>query len=83
TGPDAAGADANDAGWGGGAVRFPLIQGADACGEIAAVGRGVDGARVGERVLVDPILRDGGAGEPARYLGSDRDGAFAEYVCVP
>jgi NADPH:quinone reductase-like Zn-dependent oxidoreductase len=40
--------------------------------------------RVGERVLVDPVLRgDGGALQGARYLGADRDGAFAEYVAVP
>jgi NADPH:quinone reductase-like Zn-dependent oxidoreductase len=55
-------------------------------GRIAAVGEGVDAARIGERVLVDPSVRD--ADRPARaqlveYLGSERDGGFAEYVVVP
>lgn len=72
-------------GWGGSAVGFPLIQGADACGEIAAVGAGVPSARIGERVLVDPILRPeakaGAAG--VRYMGSDCNGAFADYLVVP
>lgn len=75
----------DDAGWGGGAARFPLIQGADACGRIVAVGRGVAAARVGERVLVNPVLRPGGGsfGVQPRYLGSDCDGTFADFVCVP
>ncbi len=75
---------AHDAGWQGVPVRFPLIQGADACGRIVAVGEGVDPARIGERVLVDPVLRSAPA--PARatgYFGSDRDGAFAEFATVP
>jgi NADPH:quinone reductase-like Zn-dependent oxidoreductase len=78
-------ARAEDAGWSGEALRFPRIQGADACGEIAAVGDGVDTARIGERVLVDPMLRDAGHASLAatRYFGSDCNGAFAEYVVVP
>src|SRR6476619_860397 len=59
---------AGDAGWMGNALAFPRIQGADACGEIAAVGTGVDAGRVGERVLVDPILRDPNGA--IRYFGS-------------
>lgn len=74
-----------DSGWTGGRVTFPLIQGADACGYIAAIGPGVEAARLGQRVLVDPVLRATRAGCAAmpRYLGSDCDGAFADYVCVP
>jgi NADPH:quinone reductase-like Zn-dependent oxidoreductase len=73
-----------DAGWTGSAVVFPLIQGADACGHIVAAGSNVAAARIGERVLVDPVLRSRrAAGFSALYLGSDCDGAFADYVCVP
>src|SRR5215475_9902318 len=49
-------AKAADAGWTGQARVFPLIQGADVCGHIAAVGSGVDTARIGQRVLVEPAL---------------------------
>jgi NADPH:quinone reductase-like Zn-dependent oxidoreductase len=47
-----------DATWGGDAVVFPLIQGADVVGRIVAVGNDVSSERVGERVLVDPWMRD-------------------------
>jgi NADPH:quinone reductase-like Zn-dependent oxidoreductase len=72
--------------WNTSSVLFPRIQGAAVVGRIAAVGEGVDSARIGERVLVDPSVRD--ARLPARaqlveYLGSERDGGFAEYVVVP
>src|SRR6516164_3362306 len=70
-----------DAGWAGNALSFPRIQGADACGHIAAVGGGVDPARVGERVLIDPVLR-AVAARP-RYFGSDTNGSFAEFTVVP
>ena len=71
-----------DSAWGGGAFQFPRIQGADACGYIVAVGAGVAAARVGERVLIDPILR--GAGDNGvEYFGADRDGAFAQFASVP
>jgi NADPH:quinone reductase-like Zn-dependent oxidoreductase len=78
------GAAAEDGGWTGAPFGFPRVQGADACGRIVAVGSGVDAARIGERVLVDPVLRprDGGL-EDVAYLGADRDGAFAEFVTVP
>jgi NADPH:quinone reductase-like Zn-dependent oxidoreductase len=45
-----------DATWGGGAVVFPRIQGADVAGRIVAVGDDVSSERVGERVLVDPLV---------------------------
>lgn len=75
---------AADAGWGGAALAFPRIQGADACGRIVGVGAGVDPRRIGERVLVDPVFRPAGGGYAgASYFGSDRDGAFAEFAAVP
>ena len=76
--------DAEDASWTGEALKFPRIQGADACGRIVAVGQGVDPARIGERVLIEPCLveADGQPLENARYFGSECDGAFAEYARV-
>lgn len=72
-----------DGSWGGG-LDFPRIQGADPVGRIAAVGEGVDEARLGQRVLVDAWMRDpGGDLAKAEYLGSERDGGYAEYVAVP
>ena len=76
-----------DAGWRGTPVHFPWIQGADACGQIVAVGPAVDPNRIGERVIVDPVLRhargDGGPAAEPIYFGSDCPGAFADYVSVP
>ena len=69
--------------WGGG-LTFPRIQGADPAGRIVAVGSAVGAERVGQRVLVDAWLRDpDGELEKARYLGSEVDGGFAEFVAVP
>lgn len=76
------GSTAQDAGWKGDAVAFPRIQGADACGRIVAVGAGIDDARIGERVLVNPVIAAAANGRVC-FLGSDRNGAFAEFVAVP
>ena len=74
--------DAEDDGWSGAAFIFPRIQGADACGRIVAVGGGVDPARIGERVLVEPVFR-GSSPFEALYFGSEVDGAFADYARTP
>ena len=76
----------DDPSWGGVPITFPRIQGADICGEIVAVGDGVEPARIGARVITDNWIRD--PEEPANrnkvgYLGSERDGGFAEYATVP
>jgi NADPH:quinone reductase-like Zn-dependent oxidoreductase len=74
------------ASWGGVAIVFPRIQGADAVGRIVAVGQGVDASRIGERVMVDGWLRDPEAPldmEKAGYWGSEADGGFAEYATCP
>ena len=78
------GGSAEDAGWSGSPIRFPLVQGIDACGRIDAVGSGVSSARIGERVLVEPCLREAGGvpRDPPWFLGSECDGGFAEYVAV-
>lgn len=75
---------AQDAAWSGTPVPFPLVQGIDACGQVVTVGEGVDPSRIGERVLVEPCLREAGGqvlSQP-RFLGSDCDGAFAQYLVV-
>ena len=70
-----------DAGWSGDVPEFPRIQGADACGEIVATGRGVGEQRRGERVIVEPVFVDSSG--TVSYFGSEVDGAFAEYAVVP
>ncbi|MDE0522559.1 MAG: alcohol dehydrogenase family protein [Boseongicola sp.] len=81
---DVAGQD--DPSWGGAQITFPRIQGADVCGEIVAVGDGVEPARIGARVITDNWIRDPedpGNRNKVGYLGSERDGGFAEYTTVP
>jgi NADPH:quinone reductase-like Zn-dependent oxidoreductase len=73
---------AGDDGWSGAAFHFPRIQGADACGTIVAVGADVNPARIGERVLVEPVFR-GSSKFDISYFGSEVDGAFADYARVP
>lgn len=78
------GGDAQDATWAGKPLIFPHIQGIDACGTIDAVGSGVAASRIGERVLIEPCLRQAG-GKPLDqpwYLGSECPGSFAQYTCV-
>lgn len=75
---------AEDAAWTGKALEFPRIQGADVCGRIVAVGDGVDEARIGERVLIEPSLKeaDGQQLQDPWYFGSECDGGFAQYTKV-
>jgi NADPH:quinone reductase-like Zn-dependent oxidoreductase len=47
-----------------------------------AVGSGIDPQRIGERVLVEPVFR-GATPFAGLYFGSEVDGAFADYTCVP
>jgi NADPH:quinone reductase-like Zn-dependent oxidoreductase len=72
-----------DGDWTGGGLAFPRIQGADVCGEIVAVGDGVATSRIGERVIVQSCLRSLGVGDFTPWLGSERDGAFAQFVAAP
>lgn len=76
--------DADGASWTGKPFSFPRIQGADVCGHIVAVGDQVDPARLGERVLIEPCLReaDGKSLETPWYFGSECDGGFADFTCV-
>jgi NADPH:quinone reductase-like Zn-dependent oxidoreductase len=75
---------AEDSGWTGTKHQFPRIQGADGCGRIVAVGRGVAASRIGERVLIEPVIRLNVRGTvQVIYFGSECNGSFAEYTCVP
>ncbi|OUD08569.1 alcohol dehydrogenase [Marivivens niveibacter] len=73
----------SDGGWNA-ATPFPFIQGTDCCGEIVMAGSAVDQGRIGERVIVRSCMRPNGFEQPDNiWLGSDFDGAFAQYVAVP
>lgn len=76
----------DDATWGRSGLTFPRIQGADPCGVVVAAGGAAGRDLIGERVVVDPWIRDQddpGDRSRAGYLGSERDGGFAEYCTVP
>ena len=67
-----------------GATSFPLVQGADCCGVVVAAGRNVQDPPLDRRVLVRSCMTGTiGPGGDATWLGSDRDGAFAQYLVVP
>lgn len=72
-----------DGGWNE-ATPFPLIQGTDCCGEIVAIGEGVDTDRLGQRVLVRACMRPNGFDSVENvWMASDFDGAFAQFVKIP
>lgn len=75
-------ANDEDGGWSGTPLSFPRIQGADVCGNIVAVGEGVDPGRIGERVLVRPMQQ--APDNPSSYnlitFGSEINGGYAEYA---
>ena len=77
-------AASEDASWSGEPLKFPRIQGADVCGHIIAVGEEVSSHRVGERVLIEPCIREanGEILDQPWYFGSECDGGFAEYTVV-
>ncbi|HKJ52827.1 MAG TPA: alcohol dehydrogenase family protein [Gammaproteobacteria bacterium] len=65
-------------------LEFPRIQGADTVGVIAAVGDGVDTARIGERIMIDFSIynTDGDSLADIDYIGHGADGGYAEYCAV-
>lgn len=76
-----------------GAHRHPLIPGHEFSGEVVELGENVDRSWLGKSVGVFPLIPCRSC-EPCRrkqyemcrnydYLGSRRDGGFAEYVAVP
>jgi NADPH:quinone reductase-like Zn-dependent oxidoreductase len=63
---------------------YPLIQGTDCCGLVVETGPGGGETLEGRRVLVRPCMRPHGFGSPETvWMGSDFDGAFAQYVLAP
>lgn len=74
-------------------AKYPRVIGHEFFGVIDAVGEGVDKARIGERVSVDPVISCGhcypcSVGQPnvctsLVVLGVHRDGGFSEYTVVP
>ena len=72
-----------DGGWNE-ATPFPFIQGTDCCGRVVSVGAEVDQTLLGQRVLVRSCMRTHGFDSyENRWMASDFDGAFAQYVVVP
>ncbi|WP_297772343.1 zinc-binding dehydrogenase [uncultured Roseovarius sp.] len=70
-------------GWSG-ALRFPLIQGGDLCGEVVARGEGVTAPALGARVTCPINIPRPTDDKPVGFvaLGSEIDGAFAEYCLM-
>lgn len=74
-------------------VSYPRIIGHEFFGRVESVGPGVDPARIGERVAVDPVISCGachacriGRSNVCRnltVLGVHRDGGFSQFVCAP
>jgi alcohol dehydrogenase len=71
-----------DGGWNE-STPFPFIQGTDCCGEVIAVADDNDQALIGQRVLLRPCnSTDNYASHENIWMGSDYDGAFAQYVKI-
>lgn len=72
-----------DGGWNK-ATPFPIIQGTDCCGEVVASFDEGNPSLIGRRVLVRACMRvDGFDNQETKWMASDFDGAFAQYVIVP
>ncbi len=72
-----------DGGWNA-ATPFPFIQGTDCCGRVVDVAPDVDSQLIGSRVIVRPCMRPDGFDSLRNiWMGSDFDGAFAQFVKVP
>ena len=73
-----------DGSWSGNPLNFPIIQGADICGNIVAVGNSVDKKRIGERVIVRtmqevPLNQNNYS---SWTVGSECNGGFAQYTSI-
>ena len=74
-------------------IRPPVIIGSEFVGLVASIGPGVTNLHPGELVLGEPVVPCGECHHclsgrqrhclAPRRLGQDRDGAFADYVCLP
>jgi NADPH:quinone reductase-like Zn-dependent oxidoreductase len=61
-------------------VPKPRILGADGAGTVEALGDGVDGLEVGQRVVINPGLEHG---DRITVIGEHMDGTHAELIAVP
>lgn len=84
TGQTAEGAIGESGGWAGG-IGFPRIQGADLCGYVVALGEGVTHLKIGARVTAPTMQPEPTESAPTAFaaIGSEYDGAFAQYCVVP
>jgi len=75
---------AEDGSWSGMPLIFPIIQGADVCGEVVEVGSKVNKSRIGERVLVRSMQENLSEGKKISCLtlGSELNGGFAQYTAI-
>ena len=74
-------------------AKYPRVIGHEFFGHIDSVGEGVDTSRIGERVVVDPVVSCGhcypcSIGRPnvcteLQVIGVHRDGGFSDYACAP
>ena len=79
--------------WAAGRIKPPLVFGHEFCGEVAALGEGVDDLAVGTRVSAEGHFVCGRCYfcrtvqahicQDVEIIGVDTDGCFAEYVRVP
>ena len=76
--------DVETGGWSG-SLDFPRIQGGDLCGRVVALGADVSGFSEGQRVTCPTMMPRPTPDNPVgcAVLGSEMDGAFAEYCVVP
>ncbi len=75
----------DDPAWGGAAITFPRIQGADTVGVVVSCGSDVDPSLIGKRVMTDNWLRDWDDPlnmDKSGYFGSECDGGFAQYTTI-
>lgn len=74
-------------------VSYPRVIGHEFVGQIEAVGEGVSTDRIGEMVVVDPVVSCGhchacsigrqNVCSSLQVIGVHRDGGFSEYACAP
>lgn len=74
-------------------IKPPMVIGHEYVGEVAKLGAGVSGLHVGQRVSGEGHITCGRCRNchtgniqwcwDTKGVGVDRDGAFAEYVCIP
>jgi len=79
---EAKSAPKSDGGWNN-KTPFPLTQGTDCCGLVVSVAEDGDKSLINQRVLIRPCIREHGFGSLDNiWMGSDFDGAFAQYVKI-